>query len=206
MDEILFKGIKKHKIQKPRYFFKIKNKPSNYVFSEKFNKDFQNVIFYFLDNKLNFSINNYFSNTKIEDIKFILDKLNCKYKVKQDYIKYENSFIKFDTDEDICITFMYRFSSINGTSNKLKHLLLDQLVCPKSVIWCRDKQLLVEKYPEYCFVDNICTQFECDKFILYDMPEDLFKLLGFLEWKNGIQVVCIYVDEEQKKVEEIKLI
>lgn len=207
MDEILFKGIKKDKKIKPRYFFKIKNKPIDYKISDKFKKEFQNIINFFIENKLSFSIQNYYSNTKFEDIKYVLDKLNFDYSENINFIKYEDKYIKFDDkDEDISITFLYRYSTINGTSNKLKHLLLDQLVCPNSIIWCKDKQILEEKYSDYHFIYRIDKQFDCDKLILYDIPDDFFKLLGFLEWKNGIQVVCIYIDEEQNIIEKIKLL
>lgn len=234
MDEILFKGIKKDKQKKQKQYYTIKNKPSDYRISSKFKKDFQNIIYYFLKNKLDVIICNYYSNTRFEDVKVILDGFKYQYEVFNDYIKYEDRCIKFFNDkisdenrscenlnddtkniyktenisskndkklkedfETIIITFIYRYTTINGTSQKLKHLLLDQLAIHNAIIYCKDKQLLEEKYPDYTFVDKIDTQLKCDKLIFYDIPENFFDLLGYLEWRNGIEVVCIYVNEQE---------
>ncbi|EEQ82909.1 hypothetical protein NCER_100326 [Vairimorpha ceranae BRL01] len=100
------------------------------------------------------------------------------------------------------IKFIYRHRFINGTKNKLKHLVLDQLVndVNETLIYTKDKTLLASRYKNFKFVNEDSTIFKCKTFIFYDLFEDVNDILEKIEWCDALTIFTIYVTEEKEEV------
>ncbi|KAK6090245.1 hypothetical protein P3W45_000793 [Vairimorpha bombi] len=151
-----------------------------------------------------------------EDVDIIDDVGNDEFDLKKySYVIMDKCFVQCDipyiilTDKGIYeniteIKFIYRFKFINGTQEKIKHLVIDQLVeDPKSaIIYTKNKPELMERYGAYNITDDISENVRCKRVIFYDLCTNIKNILGLIEWSDNLTIFCIYTVDQKELVKE----